>query len=70
MKPKPALRAYRVSRGLRAEDIAKKLGIHPATVRSYENGNREISGDVAVHIENKLGIDRELLRPDLFRRCA
>lgn len=66
--PKGALRSYRIKKNLSAEAVAKKLGIAPSTLRSYENGNREIDGDFAVHIERVLGIDRVLIRADLFRR--
>ena len=66
--PKEALRAYRTKNSLSAEKVAKKLGIAASTLRSYENGHREIDGDFAVTIEKLLGIDRDLLRPDLFSR--
>jgi ribosome-binding protein aMBF1 (putative translation factor) len=56
--------------GLSANVVAGKLGIATSTLRSYENGNREVDGDLAVKIEKTLGIDRVLLRPDLFRQRA
>lgn len=55
---------------LTADVVAGKLGIAPSTLRSYENGNREVDGDFAVRIEKVLGIDRVLIRPDLFRQRA
>lgn len=66
--PKGALRAFRISNGFTPSEMAKKLGIAESTLRSYENGHREIDGDFAVHIEAVLGLDRMLIRPDLFRR--
>jgi transcriptional regulator with XRE-family HTH domain len=65
---KHSLRNFRVNHGRSSKDIAKTLGIAESTLRSYENGSREISGDLAKKIEEKLGIDRADLRPDLFRR--
>jgi len=69
-KPKTALREYRAQKDLSAEEVARKLGIAESTLRSYENGNREIDGDTAVLIESRLGIPREDIRPDLFKREA
>ena len=69
-KPKTALREYRAQKDLSAEEVARKLGIAESTLRSYENGNREIDGDTAVLIEDRLGIPREDIRPDLFKREA
>jgi transcriptional regulator with XRE-family HTH domain len=66
--PKGALRSYRVKNKLSAGVVAEKLGIAASTLRSYENGNREVDGDFAVKIEKTLGIDRVLIRPDLFRQ--
>lgn len=62
------LRAFRLQKKLSCEDLGKKLNIAATTVRSYENGNRTISGDFALTIEEKLGIPREQIRPDLFQR--
>ena len=66
-KPNP-LRAYRRTKRLPPDAVAGMLGIHPATLRSYENGHRRITGEMSVKIERLLGIDRVLLRPDLFRK--
>ena len=64
------LRVHRSKNKLSCEELGKKLGIAATTVRSYENGNRTISGDFAVTIEERIGIRREELRPDLFQREA
>lgn len=69
-KPKHALRDYRKANELSAAEVAKKLGVAESTLRSYENGTREVDGDTAVLIENRLGIPREDIRSDLFRREA
>lgn len=64
---KGALRAYRKTKRLSADDIAKKLGVAASTLRSWENGTRELSPEMAVKIERQFGINRLVLRPDLFR---
>ncbi len=70
MKKTHPLRAYRQQHNLSASDVAARLKISPVTVVSYENGNRIIDADRAVDIEKKIGIDRSVLRPDLFKREA
>lgn len=72
MARKPAihpLRAYRLKENIPAETVAKKLCIAKSTLRSFENGNREIDADWAIQIERTLGIPRESLRPDLFEHA-
>lgn len=64
---KGALRAYRKANRLRAEDVAQRLGVAASTLRSWENGNRELPPDMAVKAEKLFGINRVTLRPDLFR---
>lgn len=68
--PKPALREYREKNGLSADDAGAKIGVKGVTWRSYENGNREVDGDTAVLIEEKCGIGRARIRPDLFEKLA
>lgn len=70
IKPKPALRQFRRQQKLRAKDVAVKLGVSESTLRSYENGHREVDGDMAVHMEKRLGIPRGKLRSDLFIKRA
>lgn len=55
------LRKYRKERGLDCDELGKQLGLAGSTVRSYENGNREIDPEMAVHIEKKIGIPRREL---------
>lgn len=52
------------------QDIATKLGVSRAMVGLLENGERGFTAEMAVLIEDKLGINRILLRPDIFRRKA
>lgn len=64
---KGALRAYRRANRLSAADVADKLGVAASTLRSWENGTRELSAEMAVKAEKLFGINRVSLRPDLFR---
>jgi transcriptional regulator with XRE-family HTH domain len=65
-----ALRSYRKKNRLTAREAGAKINAAATTWRSYENGHREVDGDTAVLIEKKCGVDRILIRPDLFRRAA
>jgi transcriptional regulator with XRE-family HTH domain len=69
-KPKMALRAYRKKNNLTAEQAGAMIHVAASTWRSYENGSREVDGDTAVLIEKRCGVDRILIRSDLFRRAA
>lgn len=64
------LRAYRERKGLTQEELASKLNISRQMVGALENGEREYTAEMCLTIERELGIDRVLLRPDLFRRRA
>ncbi len=64
------LRAYRSTHDLTCADLAKKLGIAEPTVRSFENGHRIISAEMAVTIEDRLGIPRYKIRADLWPEQA
>ena len=50
--------------------LAERLQFEETTTRSLVNGSRPITGERAVQIENRIGIPRETLRPDLFIRRA
>lgn len=62
------LRAYRKKNRLSQENVADKLEVSRALVAMLESGARRYTDDMALLIEEKLGIDRMLIRPDLFRR--
>jgi transcriptional regulator with XRE-family HTH domain len=64
------LKAYRTAKKLSQGEIAEKLGVSRAMVGFLENGEREYSAEMAVLIEERLGLNRVLFRPDLFRRRA
>lgn len=62
------LRLYRESLKLDPAAFAKSLGIAESTLRSLENGNRTITAERAVEIEERTkgGLTRHQLRPDIF----
>lgn len=66
------LRDYRLKQGLSPEDFAKTLGIAEPTLRSLENGTRQITPERAKEIEEctEGAIRREQLRPDIFESSA
>jgi transcriptional regulator with XRE-family HTH domain len=64
------LRAYRKKKGLSQGALAAKLGISRAMVGLLETGARQFTAEMAIHIEATLGIDRLMIRPDIFRRRA
>lgn len=64
------LRGYREKHQLSQEQLADKLGISRAMVGMLENGERRYTVDMALRIEDRLGINRVLLLPNLFRRRA
>lgn len=68
MQKPNALRAYRQRHKIDSDVMAKRLGVAPSTLRSYENGNREIPAEVAVKAEKvtKGEVHRSELRSDLF----
>lgn len=62
------LRAYRKRHRLSQQQLADKLEISRSLLSMIECGDRGFTDDMALHIEAKLGIDRMVTRPDLFRR--
>jgi transcriptional regulator with XRE-family HTH domain len=67
--PNP-LKAYREAKGLAQQEVADKLGVSRAMVGHLESGAREFTPDMAVRCEKKLGIPREDLLPEFFRKVA
>jgi transcriptional regulator with XRE-family HTH domain len=64
------LLTYRKLRGLSQESVAALLGVSRQMVGFLEQGERNFTAEMAVKIEQKLGIDRVHFRPDLFKRRA
>lgn len=62
------LLAYRKKHGLSQQALADKLGISRQLVSMIECGDRSFTDEMSLHIEARLGIDRMITRPDLFRR--
>lgn len=62
------LKAYREQESLSQQDIAERIGISRQMVGFLENGERDFTAEMALRIEDALGINRVLMRPDLFRK--
>ncbi len=62
------LRAYREKKKLSQQELADLLNVSRQMVGMLETGERPFTADMAVHIEETLGINRVLFRPDLFRK--
>lgn len=56
--------------GINYSALAERLKFEEPTTRSLVNGSRPITAERAVMIENRIGIPRETLRPDLFVKRA
>jgi len=57
--------AIKAAGGVRA--LARRLGVHPSTVDGW-NKVGQIPAHRVLQVEAEIGIQRELLRPDLYRR--
>lgn len=64
------LLAYRTKNALSQEAVAEMLGVSRQMVGMLEKGERNFTAEMAVKVEQRLGIDRVLVRPDIFRRRA
>lgn len=62
------IRAYRKKHRLSQREIASVLNVSRSLVQSWETGDNRVTAEMAVEIEDKLGIDRMLIRPDIFRK--
>jgi plasmid maintenance system antidote protein VapI len=51
-------------------ELATRLTVPEPTLRCWINGHRLVKPKMAVQIENRLGIPRETLRPDIFVKRA
>lgn len=65
-----ALLAYRERKKLSQQEVADSLGISRQMVSFLENDEREFTINMVLLIEEKLGINRLMLRPDYFRKRA
>lgn len=52
--------------GLNASDLANAMGVNKSTVSRW--GSKKLPAERAIEIEAAVGIPREHLRPDLFRK--
>lgn len=62
------LKSYRASHGLSQQEVADKLAISRQMVQALETGKRKCTADMALLIEDRLGIDREVTLPKIFKR--
>lgn len=62
------LYSYRKKKGLTQSEIARALGVSRQMVQMLETGDRGFTAEMAVKVEKMFGIDRVLIRPDIFRR--
>lgn len=51
-------------------ELAERLGIPEPTARALVNGSRPVTAKMAVKIENRIGIPRETLVPEIFVKRA
>lgn len=63
----PALRKYRVAKGLTQAALGKELGVTDVTVSRWETGQRKVDDDLLPMVSERTGIPKGLLRPDLAR---
>ena len=61
------LRGYRKKHRLSQQDVAERLGKSRSWVAMVEAGARPYTADMALLIEERLGINRMLTLPRLFR---
>lgn len=64
------LRAILARYGLIEKDVMQVLGVTHAAVGMWRRGERKPSPQMAIKAEEKLGIPRFELRPDLWPRPA
>mgnify|MGYP001493133002 CR=1 FL=1 len=61
--PNP-LKEYRSEHGLTQADLAEMLGVKPPAICKWEKGR--VAVDKVLQIEQRLGIERWRLRPDIY----
>lgn len=49
-------------------ELAKAIGCGEAMIGHIERGERKLTPEKAIACESVLGVDRALLRPDIFKR--
>jgi transcriptional regulator with XRE-family HTH domain len=60
-----ALRTKRKQMGLTQDALAKELGVTNVTVSRWETEARRIDDELLPMVSERLGIPRDVLRPDL-----
>ena len=60
------IKQRRLELGLSITELAEKLSISRPQASRLENGKSGITAEMAVKIEEAIGVSRAVLRPDLF----
>ena len=60
------IKKFRISKDMKQEDLAKKIGISPSYLSHIENGNRGLSLDIIIDISKAL----ELSVSDILSGCS
>lgn len=64
-KPHEALRAAMRANNLNAPSLAKRLNVTTTYIYQLSKGDREITGEMAIRLDNELGVPFEQLSPEL-----
>lgn len=64
-KPHEALRAAMRANNLNAPSLAKRLNVTTTYIYQLSKGDREITGEMAIKLDNELGVPFEQLSPEL-----
>jgi len=60
------IKQRRLELGLSITELAERLNISRPQASRLENGKSGITAEMAVKIEEAIGVSRAVLRPDLF----
>lgn len=60
------LRAYRLNRLVKADELAEGIGVDRSTLTRYETDKIAIPAERVLRIEALTGISRHELRPDIY----
>jgi transcriptional regulator with XRE-family HTH domain len=61
-----ALRAARLSRGLRQDDLAEQMGVDRSTIARYESGARSMSVSTLIQVANLLSRPAPIFLPGAY----
>lgn len=64
------LKTWRVNSNKSVTEAASDAGVTPAMWSRWENDRRRVPAERAVSLEERIGIPKHKLRPDLFKEGA